>query len=93
MPRAGAYLVSDLPEGLTAIACKKCGRYGRYRRETLLPRFGPDAPLPDVLVKLADCAPRSNMYDPVPRIVVVERDETGAGVISAESDNSSVRDG
>lgn len=64
MARAGAYLVSDLPEGLTTIACPKCGRLGRYRRETLLRRFGPDAPLPSVLNKLADCPRRGNASDP-----------------------------
>ncbi len=31
MPRAGANIVIDLPEGLTAIHCPKCGRMGRYR--------------------------------------------------------------
>jgi len=55
MPRAGAYIVSELPEGMTAIVCRKCGRSGRYRKETLLRRFGPDMPLPTVLTKLADC--------------------------------------
>jgi uncharacterized C2H2 Zn-finger protein len=33
MRRAGAYRVHELPEGLTAIHCPKCGRMGRYRRE------------------------------------------------------------
>ena len=36
MPRADAYIISDLPEGMTAIHCDKCGRRGRYRRETLV---------------------------------------------------------
>lgn len=40
MPRAGAYIVSDLPEGLTAIHCPKCGRAGRYKCKTLVERFG-----------------------------------------------------
>lgn len=64
MPRAGAYVVSDLPEGLTAIHCPKCGRSGRYRKSTLLKRFGPDAPLPTVLNELADCARRREWSDP-----------------------------
>lgn len=55
LPRAGAYIVSDLPNGLTAIECPKCGRRGRYRKSTLIERFGPDAPLPTVLNLLADC--------------------------------------
>jgi len=64
MPRAGSYRVHELPEGLTAIHCPKCGRLGRYRRETLLRRFGPDAPLPHVLNLLADCPKRRDMNDP-----------------------------
>jgi hypothetical protein len=64
MPRSGAYVVDDLPEGLTAIHCPKCRRMGRYRRETLLARFGPDMALPDVLVKLAHCTRRRDMGDP-----------------------------
>lgn len=55
MPRAGAYIVSELPGGLTAIVCPKCGRYGRYRKETLLARFGPDESLPHVLNLIANC--------------------------------------
>jgi hypothetical protein len=32
-PRAGAYLVSDLPEGLIAIHCPTCGRVDRIGDE------------------------------------------------------------
>jgi hypothetical protein len=64
MPRAGANVVANLPEAMTTIACAKCGRMGRYRRETFLRRFGPDAPLPDVLNLLADCPRRGNASDP-----------------------------
>lgn len=64
MLRAGPYTVSELPDGLTAIVCRECGRFGRYRKETLLARFVPDEALPHVLNLLADCPRRSNMYDP-----------------------------
>jgi hypothetical protein len=64
MPRHGAYIVSELPEGLTEIACAKCGRRGRYKRETLLERFGPDKALPDVLIALADCPRAATPGDP-----------------------------
>jgi hypothetical protein len=64
MPRHGAYIVAELPEGLTEIACTKCGRRGRYKRETLLDRFGPNKALPDVLIALANCPRRSNPSDP-----------------------------
>jgi len=63
-PRSEPYLVGDLPEWLTAIAFTKCERMGRYRRATLLSRFGSNTPLPDVLVKLADCARRGDMGAP-----------------------------
>lgn len=53
-----------LPEGLTAIHCPRCGRMGGYRRETLLKRFGPDAPLPHVLNLLADYPRSRDMNDP-----------------------------
>ncbi len=64
MPHAGAYLVSDLTQEMRAIHCPKCGREGRYKREALLTRFGPDTALPDVLNALADCPRRRNMSDP-----------------------------
>lgn len=63
MPRAGAYIVSELREGLTEIKCPKCGRFGRYRRETLLAQFGPDTPLPHVLRLIANCPRFGNMGD------------------------------
>lgn len=63
MPRAGAYIVSELPEGMTAIVCRKCGRFGRYRKETLLARFGPDEPLPHVLNLIANCPKRGSFSD------------------------------
>ncbi len=64
MPRAGAYLDSDLPESVTTIACAKCGRRGRYRRATLVARLGLDAPLPTLLNKLAYCRRHRNASDP-----------------------------
>lgn len=54
VPRAGTYIASELREGLTVIHCRKCGRAGRYRRETPLWRFGSDTPLPHIPGKLAD---------------------------------------
>lgn len=37
------------PEAWIIIRCDQCGREGRYRRETLIARYGADAALPDVL--------------------------------------------
>lgn len=65
MPRNGAYIVSELPEGqMMGLECDRCGRKGRYRKETILKMFGPDHPLPDVRVKLANCPRYGNMSDP-----------------------------
>ena len=64
MPRAGAYIVSDLPpDRLCRIECKRCGRADAYRRETLLQRFG-NAALPQVIVALTECKRRGDFGDP-----------------------------
>ena len=66
MPRAGAYLVSDPPaDRVCRIAGRKCDRRGAYRPETLAARFGMNAALPDVLVRLsADCPRRGDFSNP-----------------------------
>lgn len=61
MPKDGSYRVHELPPGPTEIECGSCGRRGRYRRDTLLERFGSDKALPDVLVALAAC-PRAHDF-------------------------------
>ena len=63
MPRNGAHTVSDLPPGLTEIECPKCGRRGRYKRETLVSRFGPDQTLPAMLTAVAACRKARDMAD------------------------------
>ena len=64
MPRAGSYTVSDLlRDRLCRIACKRCGRAGAYRRETLAARFG-DMALPDVLIALTACERRGDNSKP-----------------------------
>lgn len=59
-----AVTLSRLKPGLVKLACKKCGRAGRYRRDTLIARFGPEAGLPDVLADLAACRKRGKYSDP-----------------------------
>ncbi len=64
MPRGGAYTVSELPrDRLCRISCKRCGRAGAYRRETLAARFG-DMALPDVLIALTACEHRGDYSRP-----------------------------
>lgn len=44
---SGAHTLMDFPTGAPVeIYCPKCGRQGRYRRESLLDRFGPTKALP-----------------------------------------------
>lgn len=52
-PPSGARLLGDFPDPWVALACRRCLRRGRYRLATLLGRFGPQMPLPEVLGRLA----------------------------------------
>ncbi|MGE0716277.1 MAG: hypothetical protein AB7P02_12620 [Alphaproteobacteria bacterium] len=47
------------PSHLLHLACRKCPRRGRYGRERLLERYGPDVDLVDLLAAIsADCPRR-----------------------------------
>jgi len=46
------------------IECCRCGRFGSYRHDGLMARFGPDAALPDVLMALASCERRRDFSQP-----------------------------
>ena len=61
---SGSLTVVSYPRDPIAIACAKCGRQGRYRRSTLVGRFGRDAVMPDLLVELAGCPRHLDMQDP-----------------------------
>ena len=56
---ADAYTTSTTKSDPVEIKCAKCGRFGRYRRATLIKRFGPDKPMPTVLTELASDCPNS----------------------------------
>lgn len=60
----GALTVATFPLDPVRIACARCSRAGQYRRATLLERFGPEAPMPDVLGQLAACSRRGDASDP-----------------------------
>ena len=60
----GAWTIGTYPLDLVRIACAKCGRAGRYRRATLLERYGPDMALPELRHELAQCSRRNNASDP-----------------------------
>jgi len=49
----GSLTLRDHPGELVRLACAKCWRAGRYRKQTLIEQFGVDIALPD----LRDCRP------------------------------------
>jgi hypothetical protein len=51
--KAGALQLSDIRSKVVEIACDRCGRYGRYRRATLLEKYGPDQNMPDLPRRIA----------------------------------------
>lgn len=60
----GALTVADYPGEAVRIACDRCERRGRYRRNSLFAMFGADAALPDVLVALANCPKARDASNP-----------------------------
>ncbi len=53
---SGSLTITDQPIDPTEIDCQKCGRNGRYRKATLIEKYGRDTVLPDLLAMLAsDC--------------------------------------
>ena len=65
MPRGGSLVLSDIRAPALEIACKRCGRTGRYNVERLIAVHGGDATLTDLLVTLANCekARSFSVYD------------------------------
>jgi len=52
----GSLTPRTYPSDTITVTCDQCRREGRYRRETLLDRFGPEMPMPDVLNAITkDC--------------------------------------
>ena len=52
----GSLTPHTYPSDTITVRCEQCGREGRYRRATLLDRFGPDEPMPDILNAITeDC--------------------------------------
>ncbi|MCZ6848653.1 MAG: hypothetical protein O7F75_07395 [Alphaproteobacteria bacterium] len=59
---SGSLTPRTYPTDTTTVRCDQCERVGRYRRETLLDRFGPDMAMPDVLNTITeDCARNAPM--------------------------------
>lgn len=60
----GALTLATYPFDQVRIRCEPCGRDGRYRRSSLIARFGADTSMPDVLGRItADC-PRNRPFSP-----------------------------
>ena len=52
----GSITPRTYPSDTITVRCESCGRLGRYRRATLIEKFGPDGSMPDILnIITADC--------------------------------------
>jgi len=53
---SGSLAITDHPTDPIEIDCQKCGHHERYRKATLIEKYGRDTVLPDVLALLSsDC--------------------------------------
>ena len=56
MPRDGSIILSDIRATSIEIACKRCGRFGRFNiKQLIIAAHGADAKLTDLLATLANC--------------------------------------
>jgi hypothetical protein len=46
------------PGDMVRLGCDRCGRSGRYRKQTLIAQYGPDILLPDLRHEIAKCERR-----------------------------------
>jgi hypothetical protein len=52
----GSLAPSTYPTNTITVRCDQCRRVGRYKRGTLLDKFGPDMAMPDILKAITqDC--------------------------------------
>jgi hypothetical protein len=59
----GSIKLRDHPGDTVRVVCEKCGRSGQYRKQSLVARYGPDIPLPDLRVEIAKCEREGKMHD------------------------------
>jgi hypothetical protein len=59
----GSHTLKTFPLYLIQVLCPRCDRSGQYHRQTLLDRYGPDQPMPDLLRLITACQRRSNAFD------------------------------
>ena len=51
----GSLSPTTYPADAVTVRCDRCNRVGRYKRRTLIERYGPNAAMPDVLNAVANC--------------------------------------
>jgi hypothetical protein len=61
--RTGSLSLQQYPGETVRLVCDKCGRAGRYRKQTLIKQFGADIPLPDLREEIAQCDRARAMHD------------------------------
>jgi hypothetical protein len=59
----GSIKLKDHPGETVRIACEKCCRAGQYPKRKLVERYGPNIPLPDLRVEIAQCERQGKMHD------------------------------
>ena len=59
---SGSLTIADHPTDPIEIDCQKCGRHGRYKKATLVEKYGIDVVLPDLIGLLAsNCENRGRL--------------------------------
>lgn len=51
----GSLSPTTYPTGAITIRCDRCSRMGRYKRQTLIERYGHAVSMPDVLNEITAC--------------------------------------
>jgi hypothetical protein len=59
----GSLQLREYPTELVRLSCAKCGRAGKYRKQTLIERYGADIRLPDLREEIAQCGRQGKMHD------------------------------
>jgi hypothetical protein len=53
---SGSLTLAEYPADLVRLACTRCARRGRYRKDTLIARHGGETALPDLRQVIAQCS-------------------------------------
>ena len=59
----GSLQLREFPGDIVRLSCKKCGRWGQYRKQKLIERYGADMRLPDLREEMAKCRRHGQMHD------------------------------